>query len=118
MKISITARKFEPSDKLKNYIHSRLKRIEKICKGANSCSVILQKESRAEKVELIIKDSNNTYISKCYSSRFEKTIEKKLHIVALILHFILDFEGIAAFIADQKDTFMRMPGIVATDICV
>ena len=76
MKVNITSRKFEPSDKLKEYIHSRLKRIEKICKGVNSCTIILQKESRAEKVELIVKDKNDTYISKCFSSRFEKTIAK------------------------------------------
>ena len=40
-----------------------------------------------------------------------------LSLGALVWGFA-DFEGIAAFITDQKDTFMRMPGIVATDICV
>ena len=71
------------------------KRIEKICKGANSCSVILQKESRAEKVELIIKDSNNTYISKCYSSRFEKTIAKAVeNILVQIKKKIKQHKGI------------------------
>ena len=36
--------------------------------------VVLLKESRAEKVELIISSKKNRYVTKCYSSVFEKTL--------------------------------------------
>ena len=36
--------------------------------------MVLLKESRAEKVELIITSKNRKYVTKCYSSVFEKTM--------------------------------------------
>jgi hypothetical protein len=36
--------------------------------------VVLLKEGRAEKVELIITSNKGNYITKCYTSVFEKTV--------------------------------------------
>ena len=39
-----------------------------------SSKVVLLKEGRAEKIELILKSNRASYITKCYSSVFEKTL--------------------------------------------
>ena len=39
-----------------------------------SSKVVLLKEGRAEKVEILLRSNRNSYITKCYSSIFEKTI--------------------------------------------
>ena len=43
-------------------------------KHIHSIEVILLKESRAEKVEIVVNSKNCSYITKCHSSVFEKTI--------------------------------------------
>ena len=45
----------------------------------NFIKVVLLKESRAEKVELILTSKKKKYITKCYSSAFEKTIIKAIN---------------------------------------
>ena len=44
-----------------------------------SAKVVLLKEARAEKIELIVTSEHHTYITKCYSSMFEKTFAKALN---------------------------------------
>ena len=74
MKIDITARNITLSDQLKKFIEEKLMRLKKFDKNIKSVKIILLKESRAEKVELIVYSNQNKYITNCYSSVFEKTI--------------------------------------------
>tara|TARA_B100000519_G_scaffold96434_1_gene83853 strand:+ start:752 stop:1138 length:387 start_codon:yes stop_codon:yes gene_type:complete len=74
MNIEITARKFTPSSDLKSFINDKLLYLLKFDSNIDFAKVVLLKESRAEKVELIISSKNNRYVTKCYSSVFEKTV--------------------------------------------
>ena len=74
MNIDLTSRGFTPSLELIELIHSKLEKLNTLDKDISGLKVVLLKESRAEKVELIIKSKKNTYVTKCYSSAFEKTI--------------------------------------------
>ena len=74
MNIDITARNFTPSPKLKTLINEKLIRLLKYDSNIMSSKVVLLKEGRAEKVELILKSNRASYITKCYSSVFEKTL--------------------------------------------
>ena len=76
MNIEITGRHFTPSLELKFFIKDKLVKLLKYDSQINSIKVVLLKESRAEKVELILTSKNKKYITKCYSSVFEKTILK------------------------------------------
>ena len=78
MNIEITARKFTPSKELKDLINERILNLKKFDSNIDFVRVILLKESRAEKVELIVESKKKTYISKRYSSVFEKTIVKAI----------------------------------------
>ena len=73
MNIDITARNFSPSPYLKTFIHEKLNGLLKYDSNITSSKVVLLKEGRAEKVELILKSKRTNYITKCYSSVFEKT---------------------------------------------
>ena len=73
MNIDITARNFEPSPYLKTFIDDKLNGLLKYDPNIISSKVVLLKEGRAEKVELILKSKRTNYITKCYSSVFEKT---------------------------------------------
>ena len=78
MNIQITARHFTPSVELKTFIKDKLIKLSKYDSQINFIKVVLLKESRAEKVELILTAKNRKYITKCYSSIFEKTILKAI----------------------------------------
>ena len=73
MNIDITARNFSPSPYLKTFIHEKLNGLLKYDSNITSSKVVLLKEGRAEKVEIILKSKRTNYITKCYSSVFEKT---------------------------------------------
>ena len=73
MNIDITARNFSPSPYLKTFIHEKLNGLLKYDTNITSSKVVLLKEGRAEKVEIILKSKRTNYITKCYSSVFEKT---------------------------------------------
>ena len=74
MNIDITARNLKPSKELINFIKEKLQKLLKYDSNITHSKVILLKESRAEKVEIIINSKYTQYITKCYSSAFEKTI--------------------------------------------
>ena len=78
MNIDITARGFTISKDLNEFIHSKLEKISTFDNTIFAVKVVLLKESRAEKVELIVESKKKTYISKRYSSVFEKTIVKAI----------------------------------------
>ncbi len=79
MNIEITARNFVLSLELKSFIKDKLKKLLTYDSNINFIRVVLLKESRAEKVELIIYSKKKNYITKCYSSAFEKTIIKAIN---------------------------------------
>ena len=79
MNIEITARHFTPSLDLKNFIKEKVVKLLRYDSKINLIKVVLLKESRAEKVELILTSKNKKYITNCYSSIFEKTILKAIH---------------------------------------
>ena len=78
MQIDITARNFILNEELKLFVFEKINKLSKYDKYIISARIVLLKESRAEKVELIVSSKNNKYISKCYTSVFEKTIIKAL----------------------------------------
>ena len=72
MNIDLTSRGFTPSSELIELIHSKLEKLNTFDKDISSLKVVLLKESRAEKVELIIKSKKNTYVTKCYFQHLKK----------------------------------------------
>ena len=74
MNISITSRNVTPSEELTHLIKQKLENLLKYDSNIIRSKVVLLKESRAEKVKLIITSKHAQYITKCYSSAFEKTI--------------------------------------------
>jgi len=74
MNIDITARGFSPSDKLKSFINEKSSSLTKYDSNISLAKIVLIKEGRAEKVEIIVSSKNKSYIAKCYSSVFEKTM--------------------------------------------
>lgn len=74
MNIDITSKKTTPSKELLEFIEEKLQKLLKYDSNITHAKVILLKEARAEKVELILTSKKNQYITKCYSSVFEKTI--------------------------------------------
>tara|TARA_X000001036_G_scaffold151178_1_gene143677 strand:- start:333 stop:599 length:267 start_codon:yes stop_codon:yes gene_type:complete len=79
MNIEITARHFTPSEDLKAFVKEKVPKLLKYDPKINLIKVVLLKESRAEKVELIVNSKNKQYITNCYSSVFEKTILKAIN---------------------------------------
>ena len=78
MNIDITARNFNLSNNLKTFVEDKVNKLIKYDKKITLIKVIFLKESRAEKVELIVNSKNNQYLTKCYSSVFEKTFIKAI----------------------------------------
>tara|TARA_A100001011_G_C13704738_1_gene593061 strand:+ start:78 stop:347 length:270 start_codon:yes stop_codon:yes gene_type:complete len=74
MNIEITGRNFTPSEELKDLINEKILYLKRFDSNIDFARVVLLKESRAEKVELIISSKKNRYVTKCYSSIFEKTV--------------------------------------------
>ena len=79
MNIEITARNFTLSLELKHFIKDKLMKLLKYDSNIDFFKVVLLKESRAKKVELIITSKKKKYITKCHSSIFEKTIIKAIN---------------------------------------
>ena len=78
MKISITGRNINISEHLNRFIQEKISKISRYDKEIYSINIILSKESRAEKVEIIVNSKDSSYIAKCHSSIFEKTILKAI----------------------------------------
>ena len=74
MNIDITSRNVNPSKELINFIKEKLQKLQKYDSNIMHSKVTLLKESRAEKIKMIITSKNNQYITECHSSAFGKTI--------------------------------------------
>jgi len=78
MNIDITARNFTISENLRDFVKNKSSKLLTYDKNIDTIKVIFLKESRAEKVELLVNSKTNQYITKCYSSVFEKTFLKAI----------------------------------------
>ena len=78
MNIDITARNFTISENLRDFVKTKSSKLLTYDKNIDTIKVIFLKESRAEKVELLVNSKTNQYITKCYSSVFEKTFLKAI----------------------------------------
>ena len=74
MNIDITSRNFKPSHHLKSFITNKLSSLSKYDSNIKSSKVVLLKEGRAEKVEILLRSNRNSYITKYYSSILEQTV--------------------------------------------
>ena len=74
MNIDITSRNVTPSKELINFIKEKLQKLHKYDSNIRHSKVTLLKESRAEKVKIIITSKHTQYITESYSSTFKKTI--------------------------------------------
>ena len=92
MNIEITARNFSPSLELKYFIKDKLMKLLTYDSNINFIKVVLLKESRAEKVELILTSKKKKYITKCYSSVFEKTIIKAINNIKIQIRKKLSYK--------------------------
>ena len=74
MKITISGRNVSISRNLSQFIQDKISKISRYDKEIYSVEIVLSKESRAEKVEIIANSKNDLYITKSHSSVFEKTV--------------------------------------------
>ena len=74
MKVDITARHFSPSEKLKEMVYEKLKKIEKFNSNIMNCRVILTKESNLENVEIVINGIGYHFVANENSDNFEKSL--------------------------------------------
>ena len=74
MKITITGRNIDISENLNQFIQEKINKLSKYDKEIHSMEIVLSKESRAEKIEIIANSKSVSYITKCHSSVFEKTL--------------------------------------------
>ena len=64
MNIDITSRGFTISDNLAGFIHKKLPKLSTFDKNIQNVKLVLLKESRAEKVELIVESKGKKYITR------------------------------------------------------
>ena len=74
MNIDITSRHFTASDKLKELVNEKVKKIEKFNNDIISCNVILTKENNRENVEIIVHAKGHDFISSENEDIFERSL--------------------------------------------
>ena len=74
MKVDITARHFTPSDKLKEVVYEKLKKIKKYNHGIFNCHVVLTKETHYEDVEIVAHVKGRQFVAQVNSDNFEKSL--------------------------------------------
>ena len=74
MEIDITARHFSPSDRLKEMIYEKLKKIEKFNSDIMNCRVVLTKEANFKDVEIVVNGKGHHFVANENSENFEKSL--------------------------------------------
>ena len=74
MKIEITARHFAASHQLKEFIHEKIKKVEKFNSGIMSCHIILTKENNNENVEIIARAKGCDFVAHENADIFERSL--------------------------------------------
>ena len=85
MDIEITSRHFTASDKLKNLINEKVKKIEKFNNGIISCHVILTKENSGENVEIIVHSRGRDFVSSENEDIFERSLTNAVEKISIQL---------------------------------
>ena len=85
MNIEITSRHFTASDKLKNLINEKVKKIEKFNNGIISCHVILTKENSGENVEIIVHSRGRDFVSSENEDIFERSLTNAVEKISIQL---------------------------------
>ena len=112
MNIEITSRNFTPSLELKYFIKNKLMKLLTYDSNINFIKVVLLKESRAEKVELILTSKKKKYITKCYSSVFEKTIIKAINNIKIQIRKNLTHK--TKILEKEEQEFDKFPSLAKT----
>ena len=79
MNIEITSRHFTASEKLKELVSEKVKKIEKFNNEIISCNVILTKENNSENVEIIVHAKGHDFISSQNEYIFERSLTNAVH---------------------------------------
>ena len=74
MDIEITARHFVASQKLKEFIHKKIKKVEKFQSDIMSCHIILAKENNRENVEIITRVKGYDFVAHENAEIFERSL--------------------------------------------
>ena len=74
MKVEITARHFSPSEKLKDMVFEKLKKVEKFNSNIMGCRVVLTKDANFENVEIIVHGKGSQFVAHENSDNFEKSL--------------------------------------------
>ena len=74
MEIDITARHFSPSDRLKEMVYEKLKKIEKFNSDIMNCRVVLTKEANFKDVEIVVNGKGHHFVANENSENFEKSL--------------------------------------------
>ena len=79
MNIEITSRHFTASEKLKELVSEKVKKIEKFNNEIIGCNVILTKENNSENVEIIVHAKGHDFISSQNEDIFERSLINAVH---------------------------------------
>ena len=79
MNIEITSRHFTASEKLKELVNEKVKKIEKYNNDIISCNIILTKENYSENVEIIIHAKGHDFISSENEDVFERSLTNAVY---------------------------------------
>ena len=74
MEIDITARHFSPSERLKEMVYEKLKKIEKFNSDIMNCRVVLTKEANFKDVEIVVNGKGHHFVANENSENFEKSL--------------------------------------------
>jgi len=86
MKIEITSRHFIPSNKLKELVEEKVKKIIKYNVALTRCHVILSKENGSdENVEIVAHSKGHEFIASDNSDLFEKSLANTVKKISIQL---------------------------------
>ena len=83
MNIEITSRHFAASDKLKDLVNEKVKKIEKFGNEILSCHVVLAKENNSENVDIIAHAKGHDYFSSENEDIFEHSLIKAVDKISI-----------------------------------
>ena len=83
MNIDITARHFSASHQLKEFVHEKIKKVEKFNSGIMSCHVILTKENNSENVEIVSHAKGYDFVAHENADVFERSLKNAIDKISI-----------------------------------
>ena len=83
MNIEITARHFTASEKLKQFVHEKIKKIEQYNSNILNCHVILTKENNCENVEIVARAKGSSFAAHENADVFEQSLKNAVDKIAI-----------------------------------